>query len=125
MEGGTQESAYFKASKMLPQARLTHHLHQGSQVDIVPFLLTCRISCDNWVLVAQESKASFLSPQSLKSYFSTGLGNKRQVYFQSTLDLPKTRKYKESCGSSLFSHLDASLPPLNQALWFYPSPKGL
>ena len=103
MEGGTQESAYFKVSKMLPQARLNRHLHQGSQVDIVPFLLTCCSSCDDWVLVAQESKASFLSPQSLKSDFSTGLGNKSQVYFKSTLDLPKTRKYKESCGSS--SHI--------------------
>lgn len=57
--------------------------------------------------------------------FSIGIENKGQVYFKSALDLPKTRKYKDSRGSSLFSHLNVSLLPLNQSLWSYPSPEGL
>lgn len=55
--------------------------------------------------------------------FSTGTGNKCQVYFKSALDLPKTRKQEESLGSSWFSHLYVSLLPLNQTSWFHPLPK--
>ena len=39
VEDRTQESAYLKASEMLPQARLSHHFPQDPETGIVPVLL--------------------------------------------------------------------------------------
>ena len=43
VEDRTQESAYLKASEMLPQARLSHHFPQDPETGIVPVLLTCAV----------------------------------------------------------------------------------
>lgn len=40
MEDRTQESGPIKASKMLPQARLSHRFHQDRETGIVAVLLT-------------------------------------------------------------------------------------
>lgn len=118
VEGGTRESAAppaKTANTTLPSLPL----HTGT-----PFVGLLQLERQKLDPGCTGKESFFCVTEGSEVRFSIGIRHRCQVYFKSALDLPQTRKYRESCGSHLFSHMSAPFASSASSLMVFSITRG-